>query len=329
MLRSDLCDFSDAYIVVKGNITVVKKIFTANDFEATNNTAAIATATNNANNNAFGEKKLVFKNNAPFINCISKINGKKIDNAEGFDVVMPMYNLLEYSKNCRKMTGSLWNYYTDEPSSTDNNNITHSIFNSNTFDYKENFISSVTNNNLTKNDVKIVVPLQHLSNFWRHLDIPLINCEVELILTWFKNCVVIDKITRNANYNTDPIVYEINNPEDATFQIADTKLYVPVVTFSKENNIKLLEKLKCGIRKTIKWNKYRSQMAIQNNNNNLNYLIDPTFTNVNRLFVFSFPRNNNTDSRYSYSNYYVPKVKISDFNVLIDGKKVFDLPVKN
>ena len=107
MLRSDLCDFSDAYIVVKGNITVSKKTFTANDFEAPNNTAAIVTATNTANDNAFGEKKLVFKNNAPFINCISKINGVKIDNAEDLDVVMPMYNLLEYSKNYRKTTGSL------------------------------------------------------------------------------------------------------------------------------------------------------------------------------------------------------------------------------
>ena len=88
---------------------------------------------------------------------------------------------------------------------------------------------------------------------------PLINCEVELILTCFKNCVLIDKITRNANYNVDPIVYEINNLEDAKFQITDTKLYVPVVTLSKENNIKLLEKLKSGFKKTIKWNKYRSQ----------------------------------------------------------------------
>ena len=184
MLRSDLCDFSDAYIVVKGNITVVKKIFTADDFEAPNNTVANATATNNANNNAFVEKKLVFKNNAPFINCISKINGVKIDNAEDLDVVMPMYNLLEYSKNYRKTTGSLWNYYRDEPnSSTDNDNITHSILNSKSFDYKANFISTVINNNLTKNDVKIVIPLQHLSNFWKNLNMPLINCEVELILS--------------------------------------------------------------------------------------------------------------------------------------------------
>ena len=95
MLRSDLCDFSDAYIVVKGNITVTKKTFTANDFEAPNNTAANANATNTANDNAFGEKKLVFKNSASFINCISKINGVQIDNAEDLDVVMPLYNLLE------------------------------------------------------------------------------------------------------------------------------------------------------------------------------------------------------------------------------------------
>ena len=99
LLRSDLCDFSDAYIVVGGTVTVTKKIFTANDFEDPNNTAANATATNTANDNAFGEKKLVFKNNAPFINCVSKINGIKTDNAEDLDVVMSMNNLLEYSKN--------------------------------------------------------------------------------------------------------------------------------------------------------------------------------------------------------------------------------------
>ena len=189
--------------------------------------------------------------------------------------------------------------------------------------------NGVTHDNLTKNKVKIVVPLKYLSNFWRHLDIPLINCEVELILTWFKNCVLIDKSTREAIYGANPVVYEINNPEDATFTITDVKLFVPVVTLSKENDIKLLEQLKTGFKRTIKWNKYRSQMSIQPKNNNLNYLIDPTFTNVNRLFVLSFPRNNNTDSRYSFSDYYVPKVKVNDFNVLIDGKSFFDLPVKN
>ena len=112
-------------------------------------------------------KKLVFKNNAPFINCISKINGIKIDNAEDLDVVMPMYNLLEYSKNYRKATGSSWNYYRDEPnSSVGASNITHSILNSESFDYKANFMeNSVTNNNLTKNNVKVVIPLKYLNNF--------------------------------------------------------------------------------------------------------------------------------------------------------------------
>ena len=91
-----------SFTAVKGDITVTRKTFTADDIEAPDNTAANATATNNANDNAFGEKKLIFKNNAPFINCISKINGVKTDNAEDLDVVMPMYNLLKYSKNYKK-----------------------------------------------------------------------------------------------------------------------------------------------------------------------------------------------------------------------------------
>ena len=94
MLRSDLCDFSDVYIVVKGTITVTNP------------------------DNAKRNKSVAFQNNAPFLNCISKINGIKIDNAEDLDVKMPMYNLIEYSKNHRKTTGSLWNYYRDEPSDT-------------------------------------------------------------------------------------------------------------------------------------------------------------------------------------------------------------------
>ena len=131
------------------------------------------------------------------------------------------------------------------------------------------------------------------------------------------------KGTRETDYDADPVIYEIDNPENAIFEITDPKLYAPVVTLSKENDTRLLEQLKLGFKRTIKWNKYRSQMTIQPKNNNLNYLIDPTFTNVNRLFVLSFPRNNNTDSRYSFSNYYVPKAKINDFNVWIDGKSLF------
>ena len=106
-------------------------------------------------------------------------------------------------------------------------------------------------------------------------------------------------------------------------------MYVPVVTLSKENDIKLLEQLKSGFKKIIKWSKYRSQMTIQPQNNDLNCLIDPTFTNVNRLFVLSFASNNAGDNRDSFSHYHVPKVGIKNLNVLIDGKRFFDLPVKN
>ena len=132
---------------------------------------------------------------------------------------------------------------------------------------------------------------------------------------------------RAAGNNNDPPA--VVAPTGLEFQITDTKLYVPVVTLSKENDVKLLQQLKSGFIKTIKWNKYRSQITIQPQNNSLNYFIHPTFTNVSRLFVLSFSRNNNTDSKYSYWNYYVPKVKIDDFNVLTDGKNFFDLPVKN
>ena len=124
-----------------------------------------------------------------------------------------------------------------------------------------------------------------------------------------------------------------NPPTELEFQIKDTKLYVPVVTLSKENDVKLLEQLKLGFKRIIKWNKYRSQMSVQNNNNKLNYLTDPTFTNVNRLFVLPFEKieenNIKKDYRDSFLHYYVPKVQIKDFNVLIDGKSFFGLSVKN
>ena len=166
--------------------------------------------------------------------------------------------------------------------------------------------------------------LKHLSNFWKCLNILLINWEVELILT-FKNCVLADMTGRNAQGDNPAIV----PPRGLEFKITDTKLYVRAVTLSKENDIKLLEQLKSGFKRTIKWNKYRSQMTIQPQNNNLNYLIDPTFTNVNKLFVSLFTRDNSVDKRDCFSHYYKPNVEIKDFSVLIDGKDFFDLPVRN
>ena len=227
MLRSDLCDFSDVYIVVKGDITIE--------------------GDNDANKR---NKNLAFKNNAPFINCISKINSVKIDNAEDLDVVLPMYNLLECSKNYRKTTGSLWNYYRDEPSNPLSSN-------SESFKYKTSITGNTYNigdgeegydaNKVGKNETEVVIPLKYLSNFWKSLNIPLINCEVELILTWSKNCVLAD-MTVNAAAN--PAIVASSG---ATFKTTDTKLYVPVITLSKENDTKLLEQLKSGCKRTIKW----------------------------------------------------------------------------
>ena len=135
MLRSDLCDFSDAYIVVEGTITLE--------------------GDNNANKQ---NKNLAFKNNAPFINCISKLNGVQVDNAGDLEVVMPMYNLLEYSTNYKKTTGNLWNYYRDEPS-------TPLSLNSESFKYKTNIVGKTPENNYSLTNTKIAIPLKHLSNF--------------------------------------------------------------------------------------------------------------------------------------------------------------------
>ena len=153
---------------------------------------------------------------------------------------------------------------------------------------------------------------------------PLINCEVSLALTCSEKCVLTSKATREGSDN--PLGLVVNNSTNVTFKIKDTKLYVPVVTLSAENDNRLLEQLKTGFKRTIKWNKYRSEMSNQAANNNLNHLIDPIFINVNRLFVLSFK---NDDDRNSFSNCYLPNVEVKDFNVLIDGKLFFEIPVKN
>ena len=308
MLRSDLCDYFDAYVRLKGTITVT-----------------------NPNNNANFDRRLTLKNNAPFISCVSKINGELVENAEDLDIVMPMYNLLEYSKNYEKTSGSLFNYYRDEPKEhtidAGNNAIHISIRNSNSFDYKTKIVGSLAAGELEKDDAEIAIPLKYLGDFWRSLDTPLINYEITLILSWYKECVLVGKALRNApNPQPNPPIAAIESPTDARFEITDCKLYVPVVTLSAENNNKLLEQLKSGFRTSIKWNKYMSQVSNQNKNNNLNYLIDPTFSNVNRLFVLSFK---NEDGRTSYYKYYVPSVEIKDYNVLIDGNAFFELPIKN
>ena len=300
MLRSDLCDNSDAYVWVKGKINVT-----------------------NPNNNAF-DRRLMLKNNTPFVSCISKINGELVQNAEYLDIVIPTYNLLEYSKNYEKTSGSLFNYYRDEPKDHDEGNgdnaINISIRGSNSFDYKTKITRSLNFDELEKEDVTIAIPLKYLDNLWRSFNIPLINCEITFILSWYKECVQVGRALSNEpDPQRKPPIAAIESPTSAEFEITDCKLYVPIVTLSAENDNKLLEQLKSGFRINIKWNKYMSH-------NNLNYLIDSTFSNINRLFVLFFE---NEDDRTSYYKYYLPSVEIKDCNVLIDGNAFFELPIKN
>ena len=203
MLKSSLCDYSDAYILVKRTISV-------------NNTAAEGAAANNTGNLAY-------------TNCISEINNTQIDNAKDIDIVMPMYNLIEYSDNYARTTGSLWQYCKDIPALDVNNEITEFRRGNTTdsFNFKAK-ITGQTRNDGTK-DVEIMVPLKYLSNFWRTLEMPLINCEVNLILTWSSTCVLVATNIPNQN---------------ATFAITDTKLYVPVVTLSTKENANFLQQLK-------------------------------------------------------------------------------------
>ena len=147
----------------------------------------------------------------------------------------------------------------------------------------------------------------------------MLNCEVSLTLTWSKNCVLTDIITTDAvpAQGDNPERPAIAAPTNATFTITNCKLHVPLVFLSAEHDNILLKKLKTGFKRTIAWNKCRSAMSNQTVNNNLHYLIDPTFTNVNRLFALSFK---NEKDRTSFSKYYIPKVEVKDFNALIDQR---------
>ena len=160
-------------------------------------------------------------------------------------------------------------------------------------------------------NVKIRVPLKYLSNFWRTLEMPLNNCEINLILTWSNRCFVID----------NPI-----EDQEPTFTITETKLYVPVVTLSIQDNAKLLEKLKSGFKRTVIWNKHEPKVTVEKQNQYLDWLINPSFQRVNRLFVLSFE---DTNGRTSYKRYYLPLAEIKDFNDVTDGQNCFEQPVKS
>ena len=220
MLRSDLCDFSDASVVVKGIVTVSAD---GRDRDEMN-------------------RQVILKNNAPFISCISKINGVLVENAEDLNAVMPMYNSLKYSKNYLNSSASLWNYCRDELTDevNDNNRPNKNVINSKYFKYKTSITGSTynvprritdadgnpeNNTNYDENkrgtrEVEIAVPLKHLGNFWNGLNMSLINCEVSLNLRWSETCVItsMEKRIVRAAQGGNPAVYG-DYPTNATFKI--------------------------------------------------------------------------------------------------------------
>ena len=235
LLESSLCDYYGAYVFVTGNIAVT-----------------------GANNNT----KVAFKNCAPFRKCRTEINETFINEAEHINIAMPMYNLIEYSDNYSDTSGSLWQFKRDEIEgdvdlTVDGNNIPNNL---SWFKY----ISSLITN---RNGVKIAVPLKYLSNFWRSLEMPLINCKVELSLKWYERCLLTAATT-------------------ATFKITDAKLYVLIVTLSIEDNAKLLKLLSEGFRRTVYWNKYKIiPNKTYNENDYIRELLDASYQGVKRLFV--------------------------------------------
>ena len=238
MISSDVCDYSDAYVLVSGTIAItgVGDDINAKSTDKTN-------------------KEEICKKCAPFTNCISSKINIEIDNTEYIDVVMPMHNLIEYSDNYSKHQEVCGNI-TDM--------IQMKIQQSESFKYKSKITGKTPASNNIKN-VKIAVPLEYFSNSWRTLEMPLINCEISLDLTWSKKRVISSAV------------------EITECKITDTKPYVPIVTLSTEDNVKLQKQLESGFKRTINWNKYHTKFKTVPQNRYSNYLIDPGFQVVNRL----------------------------------------------
>ena len=210
---------------------------------------------------------------------------------------MPMYNLIEYSDNYSDTSGSLWQFKRD--GIINNADVTNDN-NAPSFKYKANLIGNTANNG-TKNGAKIAVPLKYLSNFWRSLEMPLINCKVELLLKWTENCV----LTTAANANK------------ANFKVTDAKRYVLIVTLSIEDNSKLTELLNEGFKRPVYWNEYKVtpikivNIATVNEEKYIRELLDSSCQGVKRLLVLAYDNTegNNQFSVDSYKNTFFQELK--------------------
>ena len=291
VLKRNLCDYADAYILVDGTIRA--------------ETLAPPGV-------AIANTRLALKNCAPFTKCNLEINDEHVDAAENLDIAMPMYNLLEYSDNYQDSSATLYQYKPDERPNGIADNLTQD--NSKFFDNKVKLLGNlVVANNISILNVKIVVPLKYFSNFFRSLEVPLINCKVKLNLTRKKECVL------------------SNQAGDALFIINDTKLYVPVVTLSKEDNKDFIVQRNKGFQRYIFWNEYKTKEQNEDANNNVfKYInLDPSFQGVNRLSVMAFSKATNEPDRNSQQKYYLPRIDLNKYNVIIDGRNFYDNPIEN
>ena len=286
VLKPNLCDYAEAYILVDGTIRAT---------------------------NAVNATRLALKNCAPFTKCNLDIYDEHVDNAENLDIVMPMYNLIEYSDNYQDSSASLYQHKRDEPPEDDAvANLTAD--NSSSFKYKVSLLGNpVLDGNITKRSVKVVVPLKYLSNFFRSLEMPLINCKIKLNLTWKKECVL------------------STGDGEAVFIINDTKLYVPVVTLSKEDNKDFIEQQNKGFQRSIYWNEYKAKEINEDADANVfKYInLDPSLQGVNRLFVMEYNRANGQPTRNGQRKYYLPRIDLEKYNVIIDGRNFYDNPTES
>ena len=254
--------------------------------------------------------RLALKNCAPFTKCNLEINDEHVNTAENLDITMPMYNLIEYSDNYQDSSATLYQYKRDEPPE-DDAVADLTTDNSSSFKYKVSLLGNpVLDGNIRKRSVKVVVPLKYLSNFFRSLEMHLTNYKIKLNLTWKKECVL----------STDA--------GNAVFIINDTKMYVPVVTLSKEDNKDFIEQQNKGFQRSIYWNEYKIKEI--NDANVFKYInLDPSFQGVNRLFVMAYNRANGQPTRNGQQKYYLPRIDLEKYNVIIDGRNFHDNPIES
>ena len=286
VLKPKLCDYAEAYILVDGTIRA--------EAEGAPLAAPLANIAN---------ARLTLKNCAPFSKCNLEINNEDVDTAEDLDITMAMYNLIEYSDNYQDSSATIYQYKRDEPPDDIANNLTQN--NSTSFDYKSKLLGNPdVANNIARRNVKIVAPLKYLSNFFRSLEMPLVNCKIKLNLTWKKECIL------------------SNQRGDAVVIINDTKLYVPVVTLSKEDNKDFIEQQNKGFQRSIYWNEYKTKEMSENvDDNAVEYIsLDPSFQGVNRLFIMAYGRAAGQPDRNSQQKYYLPRIDLKNIMLLLMDK---------